>query len=139
MRMLDWDGQEYQISDSETARISTAQTHSALRTENLTFAPKEGFVRDCFDSLFGGLEQIEHQISVSLIVFSDVDGALAYYANLMAKNVFNNSLFKYGYQKAPSFLDRVLAWNDDYPGSALDCEAPPLTARALALHYAPLN
>lgn len=111
MRMLDWDGREYEFH-GKTEQIGHGDVYRALRTTDLAFTAKEGFIRDCFDALFGHFQLMEHFLSINLLEEFDVMYPASYYAEIMARNrrVFEGFLTQYGYVQARRFLNRIPVW-----------------------------
>lgn len=113
-QMLDWSGREYKITENLSERISTDEMLSAMRIDNLVFEPKEGFIRDCFETLFDKIELVSHYISIGLIDFNDVQVQLGYYVNLMAKN--KNPFFAflefYNYTGTIAFFSEFSQWKN---------------------------
>jgi hypothetical protein len=113
LTMLDWD-RPHKLPDGSELQISREKMRRALRTQHSSnetgFDKAEIYVRDCFDSLFGHVEMIEHAISVQLIEFTSVKTSFEYYVGLMKEplnsSVFDNYLTNYGYMLTLKFLRR---------------------------------
>lgn len=109
--MLDWTGREFEILPGIRASITWPEMDHALRTRsNGGFSDKEAFVRDCFDSLFDALEQVEHYLRTGLIEFEDVGFPLEYYVAQLRErgDVIYPFLTEYGYDLGKPFLERFV-------------------------------
>jgi hypothetical protein len=88
LKMLDWDGRNYELSDKTLTHPIFHQTRRhSLRTQNPSFPPGDDgpFIRDAYDDLFDAFERFEHFIRIGLIRFEDVAGMLRYYISKMAQ------------------------------------------------------
>jgi hypothetical protein len=84
MTMLDWDDREFEISPSQSEPISRDERRIALRTSPVSFAPKEMFIRDCFDGLFDQFQMIQQEINNKMFDVEYVRYPIGF-ANLMKK------------------------------------------------------
>jgi hypothetical protein len=122
MRMLDWSGLQYEQGQRLTDPISSADMWHALRTTDTSFTPDEQFVRDCFDQLFDYFERMEHYLGIGLINWEDIQGRLAYYADLLARKklVYEQFLTTYQFRLAHRLLKRFPSWSTAVEGTAPD-------------------
>jgi len=106
--MLDWTGREYEITPGHFEAITWDDMDKALRTNNLTFTDKEVHIRDSFDALFDGLEQLEHHLRTNLIALEDIRLPLEYYIAKIAgrKTTMEDFWSAYGYDLAGPFVQR---------------------------------
>src|ERR1051325_3526385 len=88
LKMLDWDGRNYELTDKTlTQPIFHHTRRDSLRTQNPSFPPGDDgpFIRDAYDDLFDAFERFELFIRIRLIRFEDVAGVLRYYVSKMAQ------------------------------------------------------
>ena len=119
LRMLDWTGRDYQVAPNQWKTVTWEEMGYALRiTDTMSFDDKEAFVRDCFDSLFEALEQVEHYLRTGLLEFRDVEFPLEYHVEKLRgfKSAAWPFMKHYGYDLALALVDRF--------------DPPALTARA---------
>jgi hypothetical protein len=110
LTMLDWSGREYEIAPGHQVTVTHADYVAALRVDNLQFADKEQYTRDCFDTLFYYMGTMEHLRESGLVGFDDVVYPLDYYANRMREDadVFRRFLDYYRLTRERRFFDRLL-------------------------------
>jgi hypothetical protein len=121
--MLDWTGREFEILPGIRASITWPEMNHALRTQsNGGFSDKEAFIRDCFDSLFDTLEQVEHYLRTGLIEFEDVSFPLEYYVAQLREreDVIYPFLAEYGYDLGKPFLERFGVKRTPNPSPQVD-------------------
>lgn len=109
LQMLDWTGRDYQIASDQWKPVTWDEMVNALRiTDIMTFDDKDAFVRDCFDSLFDALEQVEHYLRTGLLEFRDVEFPLEYHVEKLRdfENAVRPFMKQYGYDLALAFVDR---------------------------------
>lgn len=129
LNMLDWDGRRYLFppgvyavpAGAVTHRIEADKRRSALRTVHTTFDDdSEVFVRDCFDALFDGFQNLEHYLKIKLIVFEDLEQAFTYYAEKLSDPAeFPTAckfLKEYQFDDALDFLGRFGPWRKAVAG-----------------------
>ncbi len=114
MRMLDWSGRSYPISESERVAIKQEDVHEALQNDDLRFTKKQVFIRDCFDSFLDYLEELEYDIGTRLIMFPDVEAQLEYYVRIMArhKTVYAAHMAQWDFTHALAFCERFAVWRE---------------------------
>jgi hypothetical protein len=84
MTMLDWNGRSFLIREGwPREHITWEEMRHALRAYPDRFAPKEVFVRDCFDAFFDHLQMIEQQIQNRMFELQHVHYPIGYYSNRM--------------------------------------------------------
>jgi hypothetical protein len=107
--MLDWSGRQYKIDD-KFERVFWEDLPGALRVwaEPIGFAPKETYIRDCFDALFDAMNTLEHYLRTGLLDFADVQFPMAYYAKLLTQRLSTLDLYleHYDFKLASGFLNR---------------------------------
>ncbi len=111
LTMLDW-SRPFTLPDNSVVHISQQEARDALRTRGLGFTDKETYIRDCFDALFGFFDQVEQALKVKLVLFNNVEPALAYYVGLMARHrpVFEGFMTNYHYLQATDLVARFDIW-----------------------------
>jgi hypothetical protein len=111
MRMLDWDGRDFEVKKGVEKPIRSADVLSGLRTtDTFGFSDEEKFIRDCFDSFFFHVHLIEQSIRNELTTLDDVKFPLDYYGRIMSrcKEVFAGFMSEYGYGLAADFYSERL-------------------------------
>lgn len=95
--MLDRTGATLVLPDIEQQRldIKTIEYDETLLQTALTktdlFTDEEGFVRDCFDALFTGIEQLHDVCKSGLMKFEDLRPYFAYYSKIIHREIFHKS------------------------------------------------
>ncbi len=111
--MMDWSGRSFEIAPNTFTAITFEDVQDALRIDNLTFTPKEVYIRDCADAFLFHVELIEQAIRNDLIEFRDIKFPLTYYVNALRKNNLYNAyaafIKEYEYKNAEKFLTRFNA------------------------------
>ena len=112
IRMLDLGGRQYKITENLQQIITTEDVLNGLRISNLTFSPKEIFIRDCFNEFLDILEDIWIFISVDLITFEDTKPIVDYYVKIMAENitVYKSFMKEYKFHNALALFERFDSW-----------------------------
>jgi hypothetical protein len=109
LTMLDWTGREYEVGKGLRDTVTWGEIERALRPHDSTsdFADKEVYVRDCFDNLLDGIEEIEH-LQIGLIEFEDVRYPLAYYIKKLNEHqsAVSRYIEFYDYKRAAALIAR---------------------------------
>jgi hypothetical protein len=118
--MLDYTKREYEVKPGESVKITHQDVEQGLRTKNLAFPAPEAYVRDCFDSLFRRLEDIEYAVEIGLVREDHVSHAINYFFWRMARyrSVLQPFLDAYGYTNVLRLLDRSPHWKSALLGTA---------------------
>lgn len=112
LRMIDWDGRTYAITQGEPAvTINSADVHASINVDNNDNLPAVGvYVRESFDRLFHHMGKMERAIRSGLIVPEDVRSPLAtYYLPLLRKkydDVVHEYMTQLGFEDASGLLQR---------------------------------
>lgn len=120
MRMLDWNGREFEVTKDALVPISTADVLGGLRTEGLNFLDdKDAFIRDSFDSFFFHVHRVEQSIRNELTTLEDVRFPLDYYGEKMSEHaeVYAKFMHTYGYGPAADFYTRRLGMPFERPAA----------------------
>lgn len=108
MTMLDWTGREYEVRTGRKESITWNEMEAALRPhdESSDFTQKEVHIRDCFDKLLNGLEEVEHYLRLGLIEFEDVRYPLAYYIKKLKEHesAVRQFIEFYEFERAVTFI-----------------------------------
>lgn len=85
LRMLDWLDRSYTDANGTTHRVRRADLQTTLRTYqpgDRGFTPTDAFVRQCFESLYDHIEQLQNLIRVGIVDKEDVTPPLRYYCEI---------------------------------------------------------
>jgi hypothetical protein len=112
--MLDYSKRNYEIAPGERVAITKDDVEAALRTRDLKFLAPQAYARDCFDTLFRKLEDIEQALEIDLVRADHVSQSLAYFLRLLAKRkrALNEFLERYDYSAVLRLLRRSAEWED---------------------------
>jgi len=81
MRMIDWNGREFDFGRGQQHTIYIKEVQRALHPKNDdTLFEKDVFIREYFDRLFYHMGRMERSLRTNLIKFEDVKSPLNYYA-----------------------------------------------------------
>lgn len=105
--MLIWSGREYTIKGT-TVTIGGQEVWQALRTQPTNYTATEKYIRESFSHLFGVMDTTEHNLTIGLIAFEDVEYPFRLIAAKLQKHseVVESFLDRYEFTRAKSFLQR---------------------------------
>jgi hypothetical protein len=80
MRMIDWNGRDFNVGEGVKEKICRIHVKSALKPKNDdNLAKKDIYIREAFDRLFYHMGRMERSLKTGLINLEDMSSPLAYY------------------------------------------------------------